>query len=77
MFATRATYHTTAQATPSQLVFGRDVILNIKFDANWKLIHECKQCAINKNNQMENETRIPHNYRVGDKVLYRVEWVSV
>jgi transposase InsO family protein len=76
MFATRATYHTTTQATPSQLVFGRDAILNIKFDANWKLIRERKQRAINENNQMENKKRIPHNYRVGDKVLYRVEWVS-
>ena len=76
MFATRATYHTTTQATPSQLVFGRDAILNIKFDANWKLIRERKQRAINQNNQMENKKRIPHNFRVGDKVLYRVEWVS-
>ena len=50
MFATQATYHTTTQATPSQLVFGRDAILNIKFDANWNLICERKQRAINKNN---------------------------
>ena len=28
MFALRATYHTTLQATPMQLVFGRDAILN-------------------------------------------------
>jgi hypothetical protein len=76
MFATRATYHTTTQATPSQLVFGRDAILNIKFDANWNLIRERKQRAINENNQKENKKRIPHNYRVGDKVLYRIEWVS-
>jgi hypothetical protein len=62
--------------TPSQLVFGRDAILNIKFDANWKLIRERKQRAINQNNQMENKKRIPHNFRVGDKVLYRVKWVS-
>lgn len=76
MFATRATYHTTTQATPTQLVFGRDAILNIKFDANWKLIRERKQRIINANNQKENKKRIPHNYRVGDKVLYRIEWVS-
>jgi hypothetical protein len=40
MFATRATYHTTLQATPAQLVFGRDAIMNTKFTANWELI--CK-----------------------------------
>lgn len=34
MFALRATYHTTTQATPMQLVFGRDAILNTTFQAN-------------------------------------------
>lgn len=76
MFATRATYHTTTQATPSQLVFGRDAILNTKFDANWKLIRERKQRAINQNNRKENMRRIPHDYRVGDKVLYRGDSLS-
>ncbi len=76
MFATRATYHTTTQATPAQLVFGRDAILNIKFDANWRLIRERKQRVINTNNQKENKKRIFHQYRVGDKVLYRVDSLS-
>jgi hypothetical protein len=33
--AIRSTYHTTLQATPCQLVFGRDMIYNIAFRANW------------------------------------------
>jgi hypothetical protein len=33
--ANRSTYHTTLQATPCQLVFGRDMIHNIAFRANW------------------------------------------
>jgi hypothetical protein len=33
--AIRSTYHTTLQATPCQLVFGRDMIHNIAFRANW------------------------------------------
>jgi hypothetical protein len=70
MFATRATYHMTTQATPAQLVFGRDAILNTKFDANWKLICDRKQRAIYQNNQKENSKRISHTYRVGDAVLY-------
>ena len=28
-FAVRSTYHTTLQATPGQLVYGRDLIFNI------------------------------------------------
>ena len=76
MFATRATYHTTTQATPAQLVFGRDAILNTKFDANWKFIRDRKQRAINKNNQKENSKRISHTYRVGDVVLYRNDYLA-
>jgi hypothetical protein len=34
-WAIRSTYHTTLQATPYQLVFGRDMIHNIAFRANW------------------------------------------
>ena len=40
--ATRTTCHTTTQATPSQLVFGRDAILNTKFEADWKIFRNCK-----------------------------------
>ena len=40
MFATCATYHTMLQATPTQLVFGQDAILNSTFEANWKYIKD-------------------------------------
>lgn len=69
MFALRATHHTTLQASPMQLVFGRDAILNLKFTANWQLIKEKKQKLIHKNNQNENAKRIPYHYKVGDQVL--------
>jgi transposase InsO family protein len=45
MFATRAT--SDSNTISAQLVFGRDAILNIKFDANWELIRERKQRIIN------------------------------
>ena len=69
MFAMRSTIHTTLQATPAQLVFGRDSILNIKFDANWNYIRARKQAMIRKNNQNENAKRKQHQYNIGDKVL--------
>jgi hypothetical protein len=37
-WAIRNTYHTTLQATPCQLVFGRDMIHNVAFRANWDKI---------------------------------------
>ena len=52
MFAVRATYHTTLQASPMQLVFGRDAILNIKHVADWEHIRQRKQLRINHNEQL-------------------------
>lgn len=68
-FAVRSTYHTTLQATPGQLVFGRDMIFNIKHIADWEAIKQRKQSVINKNNARENSKRIEHVYHVNDKVL--------
>ena len=35
--------NTNTQATPMQLLFGHDAMLNLKFDANWWLIKQSKQ----------------------------------
>ncbi len=68
-FAMRATVHTTNRATPSQLVFGRDAMLNVNFEANWQYIKDRKQKLILQNNKRENTKRIPHEYQVGDQVM--------
>ena len=68
-WAIRSMYHTTLQATPGQLVFGRDMILNLHHIANWKSIQARKQDIINKNLWKENDKRINYDYAVGDKIL--------
>lgn len=73
MFAVRSTFHTTTQATPMQLVFGRDAILNTQFEANWKLIKERKQQRIIRNNAQENKTRKQYDYRIGQLVMVKTE----
>ena len=70
-FAIQSTFHTTLGASPRQLVFRRDMLLPIEFKANWALIREWKQAETNRNNAKENKSRIPHQYKVGDKVLLR------
>jgi hypothetical protein len=52
-----------------ELVFGRDAILNIQFQANWQYIKERRQRMITQNNQRENAKRKPYIYKVGDKVM--------
>ena len=71
-FAIRSTVHTTLGATPGQLVFGRDMLLPIKFHADWAAIHVRRQDMMKKNNERENAKRIPHQYKVGDKVLLTI-----
>ena len=68
-FAIRSTYHTTLQATPGQLVFGRDLIINCEHIANWEAIKRRKQQIIKKNNLQENKKCIPHTYEVGDLII--------
>ena len=55
MFAVRSTYHTTLEASPMQLVFGRDAILPIFHQADWQYIKAKKQRLINIINKKENE----------------------
>jgi hypothetical protein len=53
------------------LVFGRDMILNIKHTANWDYIRQRKQNLINKNNKRENSKRIEHQYKLRQLVLLK------
>ena len=68
-FAMRSTFHTTLNATPGQLVFGWDMILNLTCKADWQAIRQHKQSVTNKNNMKENCKRVPHAHGVGDKFL--------
>jgi len=50
----------------------RDAILNVKFEANWQLIKQRKQRKqrkIHDKNVRGDGKGIPHEYKVGDKVL--------
>jgi hypothetical protein len=71
--AIRITYHTTLQATPCQLVIGRDMIHNIAFRANWDRIQKRKQDIINKSNHKEqkNKSLIPYEHGLCQLVFGR------
>ena len=77
MFAVRATYHTTLQASPMQLVFGQDAILNIKHITDWEHIRQQKQNRINTNNTRENKTQCTHQYSLGDQILLKARKHSI
>ena len=71
--AVNSTVHTTLRATPTQLVFGRDALLNVSFQADWELIRQRKQRMINLNNARENSKRVVYNYTVGQQVDVRLD----
>jgi len=64
--AINVTVHATSRATPTQLVFGRDAMLNTSFEADWQFVKERKQKLVIQNNKRENATQIPHTCNVGD-----------
>jgi len=66
-----STVHTTARATPSQLVFGRDAMLNATFQADWQFIKERKQRLVIQNNKRENAKRKPHAHNAGDVAVVK------
>ena len=68
-FAIRTTWSTTNRATPGQLVFGRDMLLNIRHLVDWHYMQTRRQRIATENNARENARRIPHHYNVGDLVL--------
>jgi transposase InsO family protein len=70
-YGLRATYHTSIAATPGQIVFGRDMVINSVYLANWKRYSELRKTQIQKNNVSENKSRINYQYKIGDDVYIR------
>jgi len=69
--AVNSTVHTTSWATPTQLVFGRDAMLNASFQADWQFIKERKQRLVLQNNERENAKRTPHPHAAGDAAVVK------
>jgi hypothetical protein len=64
-----STYHTVLKASPGAAVFGRDMLFDIPFVADWHKIGEQRQSLTNSGNQCKIAKQIDYNYKVGDKVL--------
>jgi hypothetical protein len=74
-WAVRSTYHTVLKASPGAAIFGRDMIFDIPFIADWQKIGEYRQRLTDRSNARENEGRIDYDYNVGQKVLLRKEGI--
>jgi transposase InsO family protein len=56
-YGLRATYHSSLAASPSQLDFGRDMIVNAVYLANWNALKSRRLAQIRRNNKNENKSR--------------------
>ena len=68
-YGIRATVHGITRHSPSQLAYGKDMILRTNVETNFHMIRQRREAAIQNNNQRENRRRIAHRYQEGDKVL--------
>ena len=64
----RASYHRTIMATPTQAVFGRYIILNLTLVVDWRVITAAKQRQVDIDYVQENDRRVTHDYKIGDRV---------
>jgi hypothetical protein len=49
-----STYHTVLKASPGAAIFGRDILFDISFMADWCKIGEQKQSLTDRGNQLKN-----------------------
>ena len=65
----RTTISTVSKTSPGGAVFGRDMIFNFKMRTDWESIARSREKLATIGNKKENEKRIEHKYKVGDKIL--------
>jgi hypothetical protein len=70
-----STYHTVLKASSGAAIFGRDMLFDILFIADWQKIAEHRQRLTDHNNARENKGRIDYDYKVGQKLLVRKEGI--
>jgi len=74
-WAVRSTYHTVLQTTPGAAIFGRDMLFDIPYIADWKAIGTRRQKFVDQNTARENARRIDFDYAVGQKVIVRKDGI--
>jgi hypothetical protein len=74
-WAVRSTYHTVLKASPGAAIFGRDMLFDIPFLADWNKIGDHRQRQTDHNTARENKSRVDWDYKIGDKVLLRKEGI--
>jgi hypothetical protein len=70
-----STYHTVLKATLGMEIFGRNMLFDIPFIADWNKIGDYRQCQTDLNTTRENSKRVNYDDKVGNKVLLTEEGI--
>ncbi len=70
-----STYHTVLKTSPGAAIFGRDMLFDIPFIADWKQIGDYRQHQTDCGNKHENNKRVDYDYNIGDKILIRKDGI--
>ncbi len=68
-WAIRSTYHTVLKASPGAAIFGRYMLFDVPFIANWNKIGDYRQRQTDLSTERENIRRIDYDYKIDDRVL--------
>ena len=68
-WAIRSTHHTVLKTLPGAAIFGRDMLFDIPYIADWSTIGRRRQQQTDRSNAKENALRADFDYQVGQKVL--------
>ena len=74
-WAVRSTYHTVLETSPGAAIFGRDMLFDIPYIADWSDIGKRRQLLVDQKNAKENSNRIDFDYAVGQKVLLKKDGI--
>jgi len=70
-----STYHTILKACPGTAIFGRDMLFDIPFLADWNKIGNYRQNQTDLNTEHENKTCREWDFQVSDKVLLQKDGI--
>ena len=70
-WAIQSTHHTVLKASPGSAIFGRDMLFNIPFVANWNKIGKYRQQQTDRNTEQEIFHRYDYDCVVGGNILIR------
>jgi hypothetical protein len=66
---------TVLKASPGAAIFGRNMLFDILFVANWNEIGDCRQHQTSLNTARKNNMQVDYDYKVGDKVLVKQDGI--